>query len=117
MRSSGSDIISRFGRLYNKMLFSVLIAIFGLHCAKCQIFVEDFQLSRSQDVSHLRVEYHTSNNALENDSMTYSLWKGIGVSLQIRIKNFDEILRFNFSLHRPARNSCVPIAAKVRTKL
>ncbi|XP_037051398.1 myogenesis-regulating glycosidase-like [Bradysia coprophila] len=58
------------------MLLSVLIAVFGLQFAKAQIFVEDFHLSKSQDVSHLRVEYHTSNNVLENDSMTYSLWKG-----------------------------------------
>ncbi len=64
----------------NNMLFGAFFIIVGLSVSKAQIFVEDFQLSKSPDVTHLRVEYHTSNNALDNDSLTYSLWKGKNIN-------------------------------------
>lgn len=59
------------------MFFRVFLAITAFHSVSAQIYVDDFKLSKSPDVTHLRVEYHTSNNDLENDSMTYSLWKGM----------------------------------------
>lgn len=56
------------------IIFAVIIT--GLGSLSAQIYVDDFKLSTSPDLTHLRVEYRTSNNELVNDSFTYSLWKG-----------------------------------------
>lgn len=66
------------------MLLSVFFLIIGLSISNAQIYIEDFSLSKSQEVTHLRVEYHLNDDGLENDSMTYSLWKG-------NTKSFDYI--------------------------
>lgn len=53
----------------------MIIVIVGLSSIKAQIIIDDFNLSNSQDVTYLRVEYY-SNYGLETNSITYSLWKG-----------------------------------------
>lgn len=71
----------------SSMFFGVFIAItVSLSALNAQIFVEDVRLSKSLDVTHLRIEYHTSNNALENDALTYSLWKGNTATFVVFLK-------------------------------
>lgn len=58
------------------MLFSVLMVIVGLNSLNAQIFFDEFKLTKSQDVTRLSVEYYKNNDALQGNSLTYSLWKG-----------------------------------------
>lgn len=58
------------------MFFNFFIVIIGLSSLNAQVIVDEFQLSKSQDVTHLRVEYYKSEGILNSGSMTYSLWKG-----------------------------------------
>lgn len=68
MKLTASDI--------KKMFFNFFIVIIGLSSLNAQVIVDEFQLSKSQDVTHLRVEYYESEGILTSGSMTYSLWKG-----------------------------------------
>lgn len=58
------------------MFFKIFFVIVGVTSLNAQIFNDEVKLSNSQDVTHLRVEYYRKNDALETDSLTYSLWKG-----------------------------------------
>ena len=58
------------------MFFSIFFALVGLSSLNAQFVVEDFRLSNSQDVTHLRVEYYKVEDSLDTNSITYSLWKG-----------------------------------------
>lgn len=59
-----------------KMFFIVIIILVGLSSLNAQVFVEDFKLLNSQDLTHLRIEYYKTNGSLDGNSISYSLWKG-----------------------------------------
>lgn len=58
------------------MIFIYFVILISLTALNAQIVIDEFQLSNFDVVSHLRVEYNIRNNALEANSITYSLWKG-----------------------------------------
>ncbi|KAJ6650074.1 Myogenesis-regulating glycosidase [Pseudolycoriella hygida] len=57
------------------MHFVVLVIIVGLSSLNAQILIDGLNLSNSQDLTHLRVEYYKPGETKSN-SLTYYLYKG-----------------------------------------
>lgn len=67
--------------ILKKMFLLYFIVIIGLSSIKAQTFIDEYQLSNSQDVTHLRIEYYKGDATVNPSSLTYSLWKGTRSSI------------------------------------
>lgn len=94
-----------------KMFFSLFIVVIAISSLNAQTFVDEFQLSKSQDVTHLRVEYHQSTTTTGPSSMAYSLRKGKLHFVFARIA-----ASVNLYLTRSTSSSCVSNSPTIWTE-
>ncbi|XP_037041892.1 myogenesis-regulating glycosidase-like [Bradysia coprophila] len=80
---------------------SWFILLIGLNSLNAETFIKEFQLTKSPDVTRLRVEYFTNDASQSPSSLTYSLWKGQQV---VHVSQINQQFGQNFKLTEAANN-------------